>query len=376
MQSINITEIHSKSELKKFISFAINLYKGNAYYVPPIVSDELKSFDSEENPAFEFCKVNYFLAYKNNKVVGRIATIINKKDEELLNDKKLRFAWFDFIEDIEVCSALLNKAEQVALENGIHKIEGPLGFTNLDKAGMLTVGFDQVATLIGLYNHKYYAEFLEKLNFKPNHHWIEFKLNFNGHLPDKVYRFADIVKQKFNLKVINFLDKKKSDLLNYADQILELVEETYKALPTFVPFTEKQKEYYKQKYFSVLSKDLIVCIADENNKLIAFSIVMYDYSKAFQKAKGKIFPFGWYHLLQASKNNDSVHFYLIGVLPEYQRKGVTSLIWLETYKIFMTKGIKHMETNPQLIENKPIQQLFKDYDYNIHKERKTFVKTF
>lgn len=370
--NIKILEAKTNSELKIFVTFPLKIYQDNAYYVPPIIADELKNFDKKSNPAFDFCEVKCFLAIKNDKVVGRVATIINQNDE-LINDRKVRFGWFDAIDDIEVFSALIEQVKKIAKEHQINKIEGPVGFTNLDKAGMLTFGFDEVATLIGLYNFEYYPKNLIKLGFKENLHWVEFKVKCPDVLQEKVLKFSELAIQRYKLKLINFGLHPKKFLLNYADKILSLLEETYKQLPSFVPFTERQKEFYKNKYFSVLSKDLILAIEDENGQLIAFSIVMYDYSKAFQKAKGKLFPFGWYHLLNATKNNNSVHFYLIGVKPEYQSKGITSIIWLEMFKIFKEKKITNLETNPQLIQNKAVQMLFKDYEPVLHKERKTFV---
>jgi len=195
MSKIEIKEINKPSDLKKFVNFPLELYQNNSFYVPPILSDELKNFDEKENPAFEFSKVKCFLAFKDDKIVGRVAAIINENDEKLLNDKKLRFGWFDFIEDFAVCEALVTKLKEVAKENNIYKLDGPVGFTNLDKAGMLTFGFEEVATLIGLYNFEYYPKFLEKLNFKPNLHWLESKILFDFQLPEKVFKFSEIAKE-------------------------------------------------------------------------------------------------------------------------------------------------------------------------------------
>lgn len=374
MSQIQIKEIKTKSKLKQFVEFPNQLYKNHPYYVPSLVNDEMEIFNEKENPVFDFSICKKLLAYQNEKIVGRIALIINRKESEELNIQKVRFGWFDFIEDFEVAKTLIDEAIKFAKENNYHKIEGPMGFTNLDKSGMLVMGYDKIATMIGLYNPPYYSEYVEKLGMIKANEWVEFFIELRDTLPDKVLRFSEILKQKYKLKSLVF--KTKQELVEYADQMFELLDETYKVLPTYVPLSQKQTDYYKKKYIPFINKDFVICIADENNKLIGFAITMPSYSVALQKAKGKLFPFGWYHLLKASKHNQSANFYLIGIHPEYQKKGITAIVMKEFYDLFHSKGIKYLETNPELEDNKNIQLLWREYNPVNHKRRRTYSLEF
>jgi GNAT superfamily N-acetyltransferase len=374
MNQIEVREVSTKSELKNFVTYPNILYKDNLYYVPALISEEMAIFNEKKNPVFEFSVCKKYLAYKNNKIVGRIALIINRKEENNLGIKKIRFGWFDVIDDIEVTRALLEKAYELARENDFHRIEGPVGFTNLDKAGMLSKGYDKLATMIGLYNFPYYHEHFEKLGFSKANEWVEFYIEVAKELPEKVIRFSKFLKEKYKLKALQF--KTKDELVSYGDQIFQLLDDTYKVLPTYVPFSEKQIKYYKEKYIPFINKDYVICIADEDNKLVGFAITMPSYSKALQKAKGKLFPFGWYHLLKASKKNESANFYLIGNHPDYQKKGIIAIVFKEFFELFTSKGIKYLETNPELDDNKSIQSLWKNYNPINHKKRKTYCKEF
>lgn len=371
MSKINIIEVKSEKQLMEFIHFPMDLYKNNKNFVPPLINDEKHIWDINENPALQYSKAKQFLAYKDNKVVGRIAVMINQKEEKELGIRKVRFGWIDFIDDMEVSRALIDTAISFAKENNINKIEGPMGFTNLDKAGMLVFGFDELATMIGIYNFDYYPKHLEKLGLTKEKEWVEYEINFPEVLPEKVVKFNELVKEKYNLKVLKF--KTKNEILPYIDPMFKLLDETYKNLSTYTPITEEQIKTYKEKYFPFINKDYIICIADENNNLISFAITMPSYSKALQKANGKLFPFGWWHFLQAEKKNDRANFYLIGIHPDYQRRGVTSIIFKEIYETFKKKGVKHLETNPELEENRAIQLLWQDYNPINHKRRRTYA---
>lgn len=348
----------------------MELYKNNKNYVPPLLKNEMEIWNEDENPALHYSFTKKLLAYKNGKVVGRIALIINKKEAAELGIKKVRFGWFDFIDDEEVSKALINEAIQFAKEYDLKKIEGPMGFTNLDFAGMLTKGFDRLATMIGLYNAPYYPEHLEKLGLVAEKEWVEYELNFPEIIPDKIYKFNELIKQKYGLKVLKFATK--DELLPYVEPMFKLLDETYKHLSSYTPITKEQITTYKEKYFNFINKDYVVCIANERNELVSFAITMPSYSVALQKAKGKLFPFGWWHFLQAGRKNDRANFYLIGIHPEFQKRGITSIIFKEIHETFKSKGIKYLETNPELIENKDIQLLWQDYNPVNHKRRKTF----
>lgn len=371
MSEISVIEVKNSDQLKQFVRFPMDLYKNNPYYVPALINDEIKIWNPKENPALQYSEAKQFLAYQNNKIVGRIALMINHKEERELGIKKVRFGWIDFIDDEKVSQALIGKAVEYAKEKNIGKIEGPMGFTNLDKAGMLTLGFDKLATMIGIYNHAYYPKHLEKLGLTKEKEWVEFEIMFPDSLPEKIYKFNELISQKYHLKVLRFTSKE--EILQYVDAMFDLLDETYKHLSTYTPISDEQRKTYKEKYFPLIDKDFIVCIADENDHLISFAITMPSYSKALQKSKGKLLPFGWWHFLQAGKKNDRANFYLIGIHPDYQRRGVTSIIFKEIWDIFNKKGVKYLETNPELEENKSIQLLWQDYNPVNHKRRRTYA---
>lgn len=370
MAEVLINEVKSRQELLEFIRFPMRLYHENPYYVPPLIDEEKQLWNSAENPAFAYSEAKQFLAKKEGKTVGRIAVIYNKKEEEELGIRKVRFGWLDFIDDEEVVKALIDAAITFAKEHQINKLEGPMGFTNLDKAGILTLGFDKLATMIGLYNHPYYPEHLEKMGFVKEKEWVEFEMKFPEILPEKVRKFSGLISEKYKLKVLDF--KNKKEILPFVEPMFKLIDQTYSALSTYTPITEEQIKTYKEKYFPFIDKNYIICIADENDELVSFAVTMPSYSKALQKAKGKLWPFGWWHFLQASKKNDRANFYLIGIHPAYQRRGVTAIIFKEIFDRFSKMGIKYAETNPELEENKNVQLLWQDYEPVNHKRRRTY----
>ena len=370
MSDIKVKQVLNSSDLELFIKFPMELYKGNPYYVPPLINEEKSIWVKEENPALQYSEAAQFLANKGENIVGRIAVMINHKEEKELGIRKVRFGWLDFIDDIEVSKALINTAIEYAKSKGISKIEGPMGFTNLDKAGMLTKGFDKLATMIGIYNFDYYPKHMEQLGLVKEKEWVEFEINFPDTLPDKVEKFSRLIAEKYELELVKF--KAKKDILPLVDSMFKLLDDTYKNLSTYTPITEEQIKHYKEKYFKFIDKDYIVCIKDKSGSLISFAITMPSYSKALQKAKGKLFPFGWWHLLNAGKKNDRANFYLIGIHPQYQKRGVTAIIFKEIYETFKKKGVKFLETNPELEENASIQALWQDYHPTNHKRRRTY----
>ena len=370
MSDIKVKQVLNSSDLELFIKFPMELYKGNPYYVPPLINEEKSIWMKEENPALQYSEAAQFLAYKGENIVGRIAVMINHKEEKELGIRKVRFGWLDFINDIEVSKSLINTAIEYAKSKGISKIEGPMGFTNLDKAGMLTKGFDKLATMIGIYNFDYYPKHMEQLGLVKEKEWVEFEINFPDTLPDKVEKFSKLIAEKYELELVKF--KAEKDILPLVDSMFKLLDDTYKNLSTYTPITEEQIKHYKEKYFKFIDKDYIVCIKDKSGSLISFAITMPSYSKALQKAKGKLFPFGWWHLLNAGKKNDRANFYLIGIHPQYQKRGVTAIIFKEIYETFKKKGVKFLETNPELEENASIQALWQDYNPINHKRRRTY----
>ena len=370
MSDIKVKQVLNSSDLELFIKFPMELYKGNPYYVPPLINEEKSIWVKEENPALQYSEAAQFLAYKGENIVGRIAVMINHKEEKDLGIRKVRFGWLDFIDDIEVSKSLIDTAIEYAKSKGISKIEGPMGFTNLDKAGMLTKGFDKLATMIGIYNFDYYPKHIEQLGLVKEKEWVEFEINFPDTLPDKVEKFSNLIAEKYELELVKF--KSKKDILPLVEPMFKLLDDTYKHLSTYTPITQEQIKHYKEKYFKFIDKDYIVCIKDKYGSLISFAITMPSYSKALQKAKGKLFPFGWWHLLNAGKKNDRANFYLIGIHPQYQKRGITAIIFKEIYETFKKKGVKFLETNPELEENASIQALWQDYHPTNHKRRRTY----
>ena len=369
---ITIKEALTKKEMTAFVKFPFSLYKDNKYWVPPIIADELESFDRTKNPAFESAEAYFYLAYKNNEIVGRIAAIINWGEVNDQKKKKVRFGWFDVIDDIEVTKALLEKAYQLGRKNNLEHIEGPMGFSNLDKVGVLTEGFDEMGTMITWYNHPYFANHLEQLGFVKEKEYIESIFPFSNVKPEFFLKAQALIKKRYELTSLTFTITK--DIMPYVDKMFDLFNHSYADLSSFVAITDVQKEYFKKKYISFINPEYIKFVMDKNNEIVAFSIVMPSFSEALQKAKGKLFPFGFYHLLKARKESKDVVFYLIGVHPEYQNKGVTAIIFDEYFKTFSEKGIVNCIRTPELEENHAIHNLWKNFDPRIHCKRKTFIK--
>lgn len=369
---IDIKEALTKNEMRTFVKFPFSVYKNNKYWVPPIINDELASFDENINPVFKHAKARFFLAYKNGKVVGRVAAVINWTEVNEQKIKKMRFGWFDMIDDIEVSKALLAKVESIGKENQLEFVEGPVGFSNLDKVGVLIEGYDYLGTMITWYNHPYYVSHLEQLGFVVEKQWLESLIQFKDIDPTKFTRFSKIISQRSELTPIRFT--KTKDIVPYIDEMFDLFNESYKSLSSFVPISEDEKIYFKKKYINLIVPEFIKFVVDKNNKMIAFAITLPSFSRALQKAKGKLFPFGFYHLLKARKKSDEGIFYLIGVDPKYQNKGVTAIIFDEFYKSYKQKGVKSMVRTPELEENEAIHLLWKDFNPHIHKRRRTYRK--
>ena len=369
---IIVNEVTSKADFKKFVKFPFQLYKDSKYWVAPIIKEELDTMDPEKNPVFKNSEAFYFLAFKDGEIVGRIAAIINWVEVKQQDKPKIRFGWFDTIDDINVTTALLDKVIEIGQSNNLKSIEGPVGFSNLDKAGLLTFGFDELNTMVTWYNYAYYKDHFEQLGYEKAAEWVEFQLKVPMGAPPKVEKFTHIIMKRYNLKSLYF--KSIKQVLPYVDEMFALLNETYSSLQTFVPIQQYQIDHYKKKYVNYINPEFVVGISDENDKLIAFAITMPSFSKALKKANGSLFPFGFYHLLKAKKKNSVAAFYLIGIDTEYQNKGVTAVIFQKMQDLFNKRGITEVETNPELEENKAIQQLWKNYDHELHKRRRTYRK--
>jgi hypothetical protein len=367
---ITIQEAKTKKELTDYIKFPFSLYKNNKYWVPPIIADELETFDKTKNPAFENAEAYFYIAYKNNEIVGRIAAIINWSEVNDQQKKKVRFGWFDVIDDIEVTKVLLEKVYELGRKNNLEHVEGPMGFSNLDKVGVLTEGFDEIGTMITWYNHPYYASHFEQLGYKKEKEYLESKFPFENVKPEFFEKANDLVKRRYQLSPLNF--KTTKEVMPHVDKMFDLFNASYASLSSFVAISDIQKEYFKKKYISFINPEFIKFVEDKDHNIVAFSIVMPSFSEALQKSKGKLFPFGFLHLLKAKNQSKDMIFYLIGVHPDYQNKAVTAIIFNEYYLTFKEKGVINCFRTPELADNVAIHNLWKHFFPVVHKRRCTF----
>jgi len=372
--NITIKEVINSDELKKFVMFPHTLYKDSKYWVAPIIKEELEVLNKETNPVFNNAIAHYFLAYIDGEIVGRIAALINWIEVKDLKKKKVRFGWFDFIDDKNVSKALLEKVIGVGKKNNLEFIEGPVGFSNMDKAGMLIKGFEKKNTMITMYNYSYYQNHMKAHGYSKLAEWVEYELKIANYddSPEKVKKFSDLILKRYNLKKLNFTSTEQ--IVPYVDQMFYLLGKTYDKLQTFVPIQEYQIDYYKNRFLKYINPGFIKCVADENDELVAFAITMPSFSNALKKIQGKVDLIGKLRLLYAKNYNSKGSLYLIGVRPDFQNKGVIAILFNELQKFYNKFGITEVETNPELIENTAIQQLWKNYENNQHKNRATFTK--
>lgn len=369
---ITVKEIHSKKDLKTFVKFPFKLYKGSNYWVPPIIKEELVTFDKTKNPVFKDAEARFFLAYKNNEIVGRIAAIINWIEVKQQQHKKMRFGWMDFVDDIEVTKALLEKVHEIGKSHQLEYVEGPVGFSNLDKVGVLTEGFDQLGSMITWYNHPYFATHFKEMGYEVAKTYSENKMDFRNIHPESFEKIQELIKARYQLKALNFTNNK--DIMTYTDEMFEVFSKSHSVLSSFVEINKEQRDYFKKKFIGFLNPEYVKFVLDKDDKLIGFGIVTPSYDKALQKMNGKLFPFGIWHLLHAKKHSKTVTFYLIGILPEYQNKGVTAIIFKEFYDTFKAKGVEWCIRGPELDDNVAIHQIWKHFNPVTHKRRCTFRK--
>ena len=375
--AVIIKKVTTNKELKTFIRFNYELYKNNPYSVPDLLDDMVNTFNPKKNAAFEFCEADYFLAYKDNKVVGRVAAIINHRANETWKKNEVRFGWIDFIDDLEVSKALLDQVEAWGKERKMEAMVGPLGFTDLDAEGMLVEGFDQLSTMATIYNYPYYPEHMEKLGFQKEADWVEFKLTVPEKLPEKFVRVSEIILQKFKLK-IKKLTRKELKEKNYGQRIFDLINEAYSPLYGYSKMTQGQIDQYIKMYLPLIDLRMVSLVETEDGELIAAGLTMPSLAEALQKAKGKMFPFGWYHLAKALfiKRSNILDLLLIAVKPEYQSKGVNALLFYDLVPIYNQMGFKFGESNPELELNKKVQAQWSAFESQQHKRRRAFKKVF
>jgi GNAT superfamily N-acetyltransferase len=369
-----IKEVTTKKELKQFVQFNIDLYKNCPYHVPGLISEEIMTLSKDKNPAFEIAEAIYFLAYKDKKIVGRIAGIINHRCNEKWNQHHARFGFVDFIDDEEVVDKLFGAIESWAKEKGMNVMHGPLGFTDLDHEGLLIEGHDQLGTMAALYNFPYYAKHIERMGYTKDLDWQEFKIFIPKQVPEKHLRIGEIVQKKYGLKIHKF--KKRKEIWPYAQRIFETLNKAYSVLYGFSALTPKQIDYYVKMYIPMLRLDLITVIVREEDDVIAgFGISLPSLSRALQKARGRLFPFGFIYLLKALYSKcEVVDLYLIGVLPEYQNKGVNALMFTDLIPIYNKLGVVYAESNPELETNNAVQSQWDYFKVEHHKTRRAYSK--
>ena len=374
--AITIKKVATKKELKDFIRFNYKLYKDNKYSVPDLYDDMLNTFNKKKNAAFEFCEADYFLAYKDNKIVGRIAAIINHKANEVWNKQEVRFGWIDFIDDIEISKALLDTVAQWGKEKGMTQIQGPLGFTDFDAEGMLVEGYDQLSTMASIYNYPYYPQHMEKLGFEKDADWVEYKIYIPDAIPEKHQRISNLIQRKYDLRIKKYTSS-KALAKEYGKQIFELMNEAYSSLYGFSPLSEGQIQQYIKMYLPIVDLRMVTLITDAEGTLIAVGISMPSLSLALQKSKGRILPFGWYYLLKALflKRAKVLDLLLVAVKPEYQNKGVNALLFSDLIPVYQQMGFKYAESNPELELNGKVQAQWEYFKTEQHKRRRAFVKS-
>ena len=374
IKDIVIKEAKTKAEYLAFVKFPYSLYKENPNWVPPLINDEIETIDPDLNPVYQNANASFFLAYQDKKIVGRIAAIVNWIEVKEIKKSKVRFGWFDVIDNINVTKSLIDCVIKFGKDHNLESIEGPLGFSNLDKAGLLIKGYEEQNTMITLYNHPYYSEHLKKLGFNEAAKWVEYEIKIDDFesSPEKVKRFSKLIMERYNLTLLNFKNRKA--IIPYVDQMFELLDKTYNKLQSYVPIQDYQIENYKKRFLKFINPDFIKCIIDQQGKLICFSITMPSFTEALKKVNGKLTLFNSIHILKAMYFNKRASFYLIGVRPDYQNKGITAIIFNEMQKLFNKQNINIVETNPELEENTAIQKLWKNYEHRLHKRRATFSK--
>lgn len=373
--SVEIRKVQTKEELKEFIHFANNLYNGDEYYAPSLISDDYNTFDPKKNGAFDFCQAQMFLAYKEGTVAGRVMAIINNRANETWKVKQVRYGWIDFINDEEVAKALLDAVAAWGKERGMTDIAGPLGFTDFDPEGMLVEGFERVATMIGIYNYPYYPQILEKLGYTKETDWMEYRITIPDELPERYYKYADIViaKNKLNVRKVT---RRMINKENYGRKFFKLINETYYKLYGFSLLSDKQIDAYTKLYLGLLDTRMVSFVENEKGELVAAGVTMPDLTAALQKCGGKLFPFGWFHLLKAIfwKPCDTLDMLLVGVREDYRGKGLNAVLVTDLYPRLKAMGFKYAETTAELETNDSIQAMWKYFEREQHKRRRVYAK--
>ena len=374
MMTTEIRKVTTKKDLKRFINFQLDLYKGNPYWCPPLIFDELNTLGKDKNPAFEYCEAEYWLAYRDNKIVGRIAGIINNKANERWKEHFVRFGWIDFIDDIEISAKLIETVSEWGRSKGMTEIQGPLGFTDMDPEGMLVEGFKELSSLSAIYNYAYYPEHMVRHGFIKGVDWVHFDINIPSVIPEKVLRSASIVEKKYHLHSLHA--KKAKELLPYTKKMFRMLNDAFEDLYGYAPIGDKQIDLYTKQYFGFVRPEFVSLVIDQKDDVVGFGVTIPDLTHALQKCKGRIFPFGFIHLFRALRKNDAIHMYLIGVRPDYQGRGALALVYSELHKAYLEHGIVKATTHAQLENNLKAISIWKNYDSKIYQRRRCWERHF
>lgn len=373
--AVEIREITpTKSNLKKYTKFGIDLYKGNDYYVPPLIMDDVETLSPDKNPAFDYCKAKSWMAYRDGKPVGRITGIINTVVNERTGKRDLRFGFLDFIDDKEVIDALFDALAEWGRSQGLTSMVGPMGFSDMDHEGMLTEGFEELGTMATIYNYPYYPQHMERMGFHKDAEWVEYRMTVPDKIPEKMLRVAEIVKKKYGVRTIKYTSAKKIKE-EYGMALFELINEAYDQLYGYSPLSQRQIEYYIDIYLPILRLENVCLIVDSNDKLIGVGISIPSMSRALQKGRGRLLPTGWIHLLKAMyMHNDVVDLLLVAIKPEYQSKGVNALLFADLLPVYIKNGYRWAESNPELADNENVQLQWQYFERRQHRRRAAFRK--
>lgn len=380
MSAITIRKVATRRDLRHFIDFHYDLYEGSPYDVPTLYSDDFRTLSKDQNPAFEFCEAEYFLAYREGRIVGRVAAIINHKANERWQRESVRFGWIDMVDDVEVTRALLDAVADYGRQKGMKEVVGPLGFTDFDPEGMLIEGFEELGTMATIYNHPYYPEHIQRLGgWEKDNDYVEYKLIVPDTVPEKYTKVARLVEKRFNLHV-RILTREEVLKQGYGRKVFRLINETFKDLYGFSELTDKQIDLYVKMYLPFADLRLIPIVEDWNDpehKMVGVGITLPSLSHAMQKCRrGRLFPFGWWHVLRALKwhKTNIVDLEMIGVLPEYRAKGANALMFAHLIPIYQEYGFEWGESQVEMETNEGVQNQWQYLETIRHKRRRCYRK--
>ncbi|MCM1042703.1 MAG: hypothetical protein NC350_00610 [Corallococcus sp.] len=372
MSTITVKEISSKKDKNKFFKFYVDLYKGNKYAAPNLFVDEKAEFDPQINDAFRFCECKMFLAYRDKKIVGRVAGIWHKGANEKSGLKQLRFTRFDVIDDFEVTKALFDKLNDWAKQLGMTEIIGPMSFSDLNEEGMLIDGFDQDSTYIEIYNHEYYVKHMEMLGAYKVVDWNCYRITVpdeNDENVQRLKRMSEVISKRQGYQILDVEHTPKKQLEDYVMQALTVLDEAFRNLYGFSPLSEKQKQREMETIFSVLKPEYATVLLHDG-KVVAYGFMWPSMSNMMRKARGKLFPRGIIPYIKAMHKPYVAELGSIGVTDEHLKRGATAIIMSHCLEGLYKNGTKYLETGPELETNDNVQNLWKNYEKVLNKRHR------